>query len=187
MARRAWDQRTDESDKAYDAFATYRDMGVQRSNVKVAETLGKSVTLMNRWSGAYAWVERARLYDSFIAAEAQKKTERDAITRKAKMLERHAGMGRVLQSKALEHLQKTNSIDKATDAIAAAKLGVEMERKAEGLPEWILEVVNADETELTRQYNGLLAEIGGYRGGDETAGDDATGQDASSEAASESE
>jgi hypothetical protein len=186
MARRTWDQRPNETTKAYDAFAIYRDLGAGRSVLaafKLYSGEDKRIPgYFGQWAADNQWVIRARDYDAFIDEQAQRKAERDAITRKAQMLNRHAGIGRVLQTKALEHLQKANSIDKAVDAIAAARLGVDMERKAEGLPEWILEVVNADEVELTRQYNELLAEIGGYRGGDEAAGDHSTGQDTSDEA-----
>lgn len=65
MARiEPWEQQTDESDVAYQAFATYRDLGRgNRSNAKVSAQLGKSVALMNRWSSKWSWVLRASAWD----------------------------------------------------------------------------------------------------------------------------
>lgn len=56
-------KRTDESPEAFEAFATYRDMGVGRSTAAVGRELGKSKTVMDRWSSKYAWVARAHSYD----------------------------------------------------------------------------------------------------------------------------
>ena len=171
MAQRTWDRRDNETSQAYQAFAIYRDMGIGRSTVRVAETLHKSVGLINRWSGQHQWVERVRAYDQYIDAQAQKKAERDAITRKAKMLERHASIGRVLQTKAVEHLQ-AHQIDQTKDAIAAARLGVDLERKSEGLPEYLIEIMNASDVDLTKQYNELLSALGADVQVDEPTGED---------------
>lgn len=176
----AWERRADESVKAYEAFSVYRDLGISRSIESVAHKLSKSDQLIKRWSYTHDWVQRVTAYDDYIDKEARKKLDRDAIKRKAAMLQRHANTGRVLQGKGLEFLQ-AHGVDRGTDAIRAIVKGVDVERKAEGLPEWIFEVVDADDTELTRQYNELLAQIGGYRSGDETAGDHPTGQDSASD------
>lgn len=165
----------DESVKAYEAFAIYRDMGVGRSLEAVAQKLNKSVTLMGRWSGQYDWVNRAGAYDDYIEAQARKKLERDAIRRKADMLKRHAEIGRFMQSKGVEYLKQGNSLDKASDAIGAIKSGVEMERKSEGLPEYLIEVMSASDDDLQRRYNELLAQIGGVGSGDDAPGDTDTG------------
>ena len=46
------------------AFECYRDMGAERSTAKVARALGKSKTLMDRWSGQDGWPARAGAWDA---------------------------------------------------------------------------------------------------------------------------
>lgn len=63
------DQRPTESPQAYEAACTYFGMGADRSTAVVAQRLRKSVSLMNRWSGAHDWVERSRAYDQAVQHE----------------------------------------------------------------------------------------------------------------------
>lgn len=183
--RRMYDRLPEESSKAYDAFVVYRDLGVSRSIEIAWQRYSKSDKRVpgyfKQWSATYNWVERAAAYDDHIEAEARKVIERDAIKRKADMLKRHAQTGKALQSFGLTYLNDKKQPDKAADAISAIKSGVDMERKSEGLPEYLLEIMNADDNELTRAYNQLLTEIGGDRSGDETPGDSDTDEDASAD------
>lgn len=168
--RQPYERLPDESEKAYEAFSIYRDLGVNRSLELVSKKLTKNVQLIKRWSADYNWVERVRLYDEQIDQQARKQLEKEAIQRKVDMLRRHGMAGRLLQRKAAEYLDK-HGVDKAADAISGLAKGIEIERKAEGLPDWIFEVVNADDDELARQYHELVAQIGGDRVGDETTRD----------------
>jgi hypothetical protein len=52
-----------ETAKAFAAFCAYREMGPGRSIAKVGQALGKSTTLMARWSHTWSWVARARTWD----------------------------------------------------------------------------------------------------------------------------
>lgn len=177
MPSAIYDRLPEETDKAFQAFILYRDMGAQRTQEKVLEALGKTTGYLRQlqeWSGLYRWVERSAAYDAHIDTQARKVLEREAIKRRADMLKRHALLGKVLQQKSAAYLDK-HGIDKSSDAISAAKIGTEMERKAEGLPEYMMEVVNADDSELARQYHALLAEIGLAGSGDAEAGDTDTG------------
>ena len=45
-----FDQQSRESDKAFAAFKTYLELGTERSLALVANKIGKSTTLMERWS-----------------------------------------------------------------------------------------------------------------------------------------
>lgn len=58
----SWTRRDDESNPAYEAFRVYLDA---RSTTKVAEQLGKSVTLITRWCHEKDWVERVKAYDVY--------------------------------------------------------------------------------------------------------------------------
>jgi hypothetical protein len=63
-----------ESAKAYAAFRTYLDLGAERSLSAVAKKVGKSATLMERWSRRFDWPGRIAAHEGFIA-----QVERDAI------------------------------------------------------------------------------------------------------------
>lgn len=69
----AWEKQPEESARAYEAFALYRDLGPERSLAKVGQMLGKSKALMERWSAKHDWVYRVQALearDQMIAREA---------------------------------------------------------------------------------------------------------------------
>jgi hypothetical protein len=59
-----WDRQPGETSKAYEAFVTYRDMGPGRTTAKVAQALGKSTTVIHKWSSLHHWVSRSAAWDS---------------------------------------------------------------------------------------------------------------------------
>lgn len=101
-AEAPWEQQPGESAKAFQAFAAYRDMGVERSNAKVAQLLGKSKTLIDRWSSAWKWVERVRSYDR----EMDKQAHARAVQGVRRMTDRHIRIAMQLQHKALGALEQ---------------------------------------------------------------------------------
>lgn len=164
-----YERQAGESDKAFEAFATYRDMGANRTHEAVANKLAKSTTIISRWASQYSWRERVSAYDDYLDAQARKKFEADTIKRKVDMLKRHALTGKILQQKGVDYLS-SKGVDRSSDAVAAIKAGVTIERQSEGLPEYMMEIVNADDNEIARQYAALLAEIGSAGSGDAEAG-----------------
>lgn len=58
-----WERQTGESSRAYEAFRAYLELGSQRSAAKVGQKLGKSVTLIGRWSAAHRWVDRVEAWE----------------------------------------------------------------------------------------------------------------------------
>ena len=72
-----------ESNKAYEAFCIYRDLGAGRTLKAVARKLQKSYTIIRRWKVEWNWGERAGAWDNCIAEQAIKK----AAGEYAKMLE----------------------------------------------------------------------------------------------------
>lgn len=61
-----WDRRENETDPAWVAFQTYRDMRHPRSIRDVAEALGKSASLIARWSSAHDWPNRVRAFERWM-------------------------------------------------------------------------------------------------------------------------
>lgn len=51
----SWDRQPGEGPKPFHAFRVYLEMGDGRSNRKVARKLGKSETLISRWSSQWDW------------------------------------------------------------------------------------------------------------------------------------
>ena len=99
-----WEQQPGESAKAFEAFAIYRDMGVERSVRKVTQRLNKSLTLIGKWSSRYNWPERARAYDRDLDRQAHAQAVRDVRS----MTSRHIRIAMQLQAKALEALEQLN-------------------------------------------------------------------------------
>ncbi len=95
----AWSRREGESSRAFAAFEVYRDLGVERSLVKVGQTLGKSRALVERWSAQHDWVDRVAALearDEMLRREAiedhvQAGAE-DRAKREAALLERGLGV-----------------------------------------------------------------------------------------------
>lgn len=55
-----------DTDKSFEAFCIYRDMGANRSLRDVAQTLNKSLTLIARWNTENNWQERVAAYDASL-------------------------------------------------------------------------------------------------------------------------
>jgi hypothetical protein len=72
--KQEFEQRPNESAKAFAAFSLYLSLGDQRSTAAVAKQLEKSEQLIRRWCTKYAWVQRVDAYARYLAkveAEAQ--------------------------------------------------------------------------------------------------------------------
>lgn len=68
MDDKIWTRRDGESPVAHAAFKEYLRQGDDRSLVRVGEALGKSTTLMERWSSAHDWPARSVAYDQYTLA-----------------------------------------------------------------------------------------------------------------------
>ena len=120
-----WERQPEETPKAYEAFTIYRDLGKERTIPKVAETLRKSVSLMNRWSQAYSWVERVTAWDDEADRQAAQKQLKDIANARVRQRKQAVKM----QLKALQLLESINEGDaKLSEIVALMKLGMEQER-----------------------------------------------------------
>lgn len=120
-----WERQKGESAQAFEAFSLYLDLGTERSIRAVSQKLGKSKTLIDRWSRTNNWVERCRAWDNHLRREAK----RAAVAEIRRMNQRHITMAQALQgavAKALKDRGAAIITDKNLAAIA--KLGTDLER-----------------------------------------------------------
>lgn len=109
-----WERQEKETPKQFEAFAIYRDLGGERSLARVSEELGKSETLMARWSSMNSWVDRCAAWDD----------ERDRLLRIqqqkdiAAMRKRHASMASSMLKKAAKALSELKESDMSPVDIA---------------------------------------------------------------------
>uniref|UniRef100_A0AAU2UX43 Uncharacterized protein n=1 Tax=Streptomyces sp. NBC_00003 TaxID=2903608 RepID=A0AAU2UX43_9ACTN len=125
----SWERQGGESVQAFEAFATYRDLGPVRSVTKVARELDKSRALVGRWSRQFAWVMRATAYDReqdrlFLAEQAQARRD---------IARRHAKLAQAVQSKAVARLQALDPRELSpSDLLRYIQVAAEIERRAVG-------------------------------------------------------
>ena len=120
-----WERQKGESEKAFEAFAAYRDMGPERSLRAVGQQLGKSKALMERWSVAHDWQERVRDYENELDKEARAK----AVKGRKDMTERHIKIAMQVQKKALEALASLSVEDMSPkDVKEYIKMATDLER-----------------------------------------------------------
>lgn len=96
-----WEQQPGESSKAFEAFATYRNLGPERSIQKTSQKLSKNMTTLKGWSRKWSWVERSRAYDR----EMDKQAHAQAVREVRQMTNRHIRIAMNLQAKALRALE----------------------------------------------------------------------------------
>lgn len=138
-----WDIQHDESSRAYEAFAVYRDLGPERSLVKAAQKLGKNVTTITQWSTRHDWVARVRAFDEYVAS----RTADKAVESAASIRARQAKHAQAIQLRAMQKFATVTpdgmSVGEATRAF---QVGAEVERKVMGIDEKVI-VLRRDEVE----------------------------------------
>lgn len=121
-----WERQKGESAQAFEAFFLYLEMGASRSLRAVSQELGKSKTLIDRWSRTYKWVERCRAWDNHLQYEAKKA----AITEVRNMTKRHVTMAKQIQNAAMRALKELGSdMVNPKNFAAIVKLATELERQ----------------------------------------------------------
>lgn len=137
---RMWDRLPKETDKAWEAFQIYRDMGPKRSQRAVGRVLSKSSSLMKRWSQKYNWPDRAHAFDAYHSATLRNATlsvtKRTIRKRRKKYLEiakamQHIARVRLAQIiEVVETGESPGKYDKITprDAVYLALEGINLER-----------------------------------------------------------
>lgn len=122
-----WERQKSESAQAFEAFSIYLNLGTERSIRAVSHELGKSKTLIDRWSRNNNWVERCRAWDNHLQREAKKA----AVAELREMNRRHITLARALQGAAAQALKDRGAAiitDKNLSAVV--KLATDLERSS---------------------------------------------------------
>ena len=125
-----WERQPRESYPAFEAFQIFL---TERSYPAVAARVSKNLSLIKRWAKQNEWRARADAWDSEVSRKAMEKAGADF----AEMIERHLNIGRMLQAKSANALQKMNLMNLPPKFIPALvnmlKAGVTIERSAREL------------------------------------------------------
>lgn len=126
-----WERQDGETNKQFEAFVIYRDMGEERSLSKVAEKLQKSTTLMGRWSGSNNWVERVAAWDD----EQDRILRAEQIKDIKRMRKRHADMAATMitaAAKGLKEIMAKPEEMKPNDVARLVEVASKLERISRG-------------------------------------------------------
>ena len=129
----SWERLPEETSRQYEAFCIYRNMGPERSILKVAQewSIGGHTSKLKEWSSKYHWVERASAYDEHID-EIKRARNEEAII---EMSARHADYSLQIQEKAIEALRFINHEDlKPNEFIKWLDIAIKIERLSRGVP-----------------------------------------------------
>ncbi len=136
---KVWEKQPGERDKRWEAFQIYRDMSPgERTLAKVAEVLGKSETLMERWSAEDGWRSRVDEFDQHLDREIVQKKQVEVERAKVEMTERQTKVVVFVQNKAVERFLAIT--DDEWDKIPIHQLtdmyldAAKFERVSRGLP-----------------------------------------------------
>jgi hypothetical protein len=142
-----WERQPTDTDKSYAAFCVYRDMGAQRSLEKLRQNLGKSKALMEQWSKAHKWVDRATAYDTHLQSKHSERVAQVQI----EVIDNAIGDYRAIRKAIAKRLQVLEMVDYTAPAADLHELISLMQRAdfyarlAVGLPEKITESKNTND------------------------------------------
>lgn len=102
-----WERMEGESEEAWSAFQLYRDLGMDRSLARVRQVVGKSNTLLGRWSKRDGWVARCEAFDReqdrlWMLSQAKARRE---------MAVRHVKVANAVMNKVVKRLNKIDPDD----------------------------------------------------------------------------
>ncbi len=125
---------------------------VARNYTKTCQKVTVSRKVLYDWAERFAWHQRADRRDR----EAQRIADGAATVALAQRIEAQRKAGTALRLRGMEYLSK-HEITNARDALTAIKIGIEIERQADLLPDWVFAILSADAAELESQCKQLDA------------------------------
>lgn len=129
----------------------------KRNITLTARQLGVSHMPIRRYSEWFDWDKKANQRDIELGVKA---TNDEIIVDKCiEVVERHKEISKALLGIGMKFLEE-NGVETARDALAAIKLGMEMERKSFDLPDYVKEITSKTDQELVRRARELMTMIG---------------------------
>ena len=126
-----WERQPNESSRAFEAFAVYRDMGAERSYAKTSQKLGKNKTTIDQWGRNNQWVSRIAAWDD----EQDRLTRETLIKGITAMRKNHADVAYEMLQKARAALQSLPLEEMTmTDIARAVDVASKLERLSRGEP-----------------------------------------------------
>lgn len=130
-----------------------------RSLSKTVQNCQLNERTLRRWIADFNWHGRADTLDAKANAKALAAAAEEKSQRLAQMASRHRQLAGGLQSKGAAYLQK-HGVDNSAQAINAIRVGVQLERQSEGMPDWLVALTQMNDEELVTKRNELLAGLG---------------------------
>lgn len=122
-----WERQEGETEGAWEAFLTYRNMEGKRTVLKVAKKLAKSRQQITKWKSLWFWDDRVRAYDNTL----ERASFDEEINERREMNKRHIAISSKLQKFALEALELKNPKEVSVKEIKEyLKIATDLERLA---------------------------------------------------------
>lgn len=155
-----WERLDTDTDKSFQAFCIYRDMGSNRSLRKVAKKLSKSETLINRWSMNHKWNDRTSEYDTYQAEQSRIRKENARAEIEADALADYAVIRKAI-AKRIQVLEAANYQGSPSDLHELINLmehANSYARLNSGLPDKITESSTKSKVDATVQKKPVSAD-----------------------------
>lgn len=130
-----------ETSKHIDAFEAWYENG--RNFTRTSQNCTISRRSLFTWADDFDWHERADARD----IEVKRLADAEAVKERADRQRRRRQAAELLTARGVEWM-RTFKIENARDAIMAIKIGIEIERKEDGIPDWVMFILNADNETL---------------------------------------
>lgn len=138
----------DETSRHLEAFELF--YANRRDFATSSDKLRLNRATLYRWADRYNWAERADARDQSASALA----DTEATRKTAAFLTAQGEAGEMLRRKGIHHLMDHDITDGRT-AITAIKTGLELERQALGMPDWIVKILSADAAAISAEIEAL--------------------------------
>lgn len=132
-----------ENARHLEAFEFWQNNG--RNFSKTCQNFPVSKPTLYAWADKFNWIERADARDAKVAAAADER----AIAVRLARIEEQRQLGELIRNRSTEFFIG-NKIDNAGVALSAARLGIDIERQADGLPDWIIAILNGTPDDLEK-------------------------------------
>jgi len=149
MMPMVFDRQPRESSKAFAAFQTYVELGLERSHAVVAEKYGISRRMIHKWAKKFGWTERIAARDGYLADAERMAIERVATEKAVEWWKLHEPIRReawleaeraiAMVRKARERWEKSGRTPGFEGMARMLELAFKLKQFAAGMPSEVKE------------------------------------------------